>query len=210
MNRISAAITPPSRSTTSRSTTSKYSCNLDRSCRPSGCPNSLTNCLQVHLRVIWSQSPNASQNLLDLGLQVHLWVQHNPRLNLHLHTSSITASKCTSEFNLIAASMCISELLDVGLQMHLQTHSIMACKWLSEFNLISASKCISKLALSRPPSASLSYTISASKCISKLARSQPPSASLSLLNQCLQVLLWLRASTARSHGSRCIYRKLDR
>jgi hypothetical protein len=40
-----------------------------------------------------------------------------------------------------------------------------------------ASKCISKLARSRPPSASLSYSISASKCVSKPARSRPPSAT---------------------------------
>ena len=69
--------------------------------------------------------------------------------------------------------------IDHGLQVHLQTCSIMASKCISEFNLISASTCISKLAQSRPPSASLSYTISASKCISKLTQSRPPSATLS-------------------------------
>jgi len=108
------------------------------------------------------------------------------------------------------ACKCISELLDPGLQMHLQTGSITASKCISEFNLISASMYIFKLALSWSPSASLSYPISASKCISKLARSQSSNASLSSLNQCLQVLLWLRSSTVFSQiGSMYIYRDLD-
>ena len=57
--------------------------------------------------------------------------------------------------------------IDHGPQVHLQPHSIMASKW------------IFKRAQSRPPCASLSYTISAPKCNSKLAWSWPPSASLS-------------------------------
>jgi len=123
--------------------------------------------------------------LLDHGLQVH------PQ------TRTIMASKCISEFNLISASKCISELLDRGLQMHLQTRSITASKCISEFNLISASKCISKLARLQPPSAAPNSTdhglqvrtIMASKCISKLARLRPPSASLSSLDHGLQVHL---------------------
>jgi hypothetical protein len=84
---------------------------------------------------------------------------------VHLQTRSITASKCIFQLH--------------NLQVHLQTRSITASNCISEFNLILTSKCISKLARSRPPSASLSYTIWASKCISKLARSRPPCASLS-------------------------------
>jgi hypothetical protein len=47
--------------------------------------------------------------------------------------------------------------------------------------MIMASMSISEPARSRPPSASLSYTILASKCITKLARLRPPSESLSYL-----------------------------
>ena len=96
----------------------------------------------------------------------------------------MTASKCISRFNLISASKCISELLDLGLQMHLQTRSITASKWISELfglglqmhlhmhlqtRLIMASMCISEF-----------NSILASKCISKPARSRPPIAYMSL------------------------------
>jgi len=69
--------------------------------------------------------------------------------------------------------------LDYGLQVRVQTRSITDSKCISEFNLISASKCISKLTLSRPTSASLSYSVTGSKFLSKLARSRSPRASLS-------------------------------
>jgi len=190
MNRVSAAVAPSSWSTASRSTTSKYSSNLDRSWPPSASsnsldhglqlhlwvtrsrppsasPNSLDHGLQVHLSVSRSQPPSASPNSLNHGLQVHLWVQLDLGLQVHLETHTITASKC------------IPELLDHGLPVLLQPHSITASKCMSEFNFILASQCISKLALSWPPSASRSYTISTSKCICKLAWSRPPSASLS-------------------------------
>jgi len=103
----------------------------------------------------------------------------------------ISASKCMSKLALSrppSASPNLLKLwppsasfspLDHGLPVLLQTHSITASKCISEFNQISASKCISKLALSQPPSASLSYKISASKCMSTLAWSLPPSAYLS-------------------------------
>jgi len=90
----------------------------------------------VHLQ---GRSITASQcisQLHDLGIQ------------MHLQTRSITASMCISEFNLILASKCISELLDLGLQ----TRSITACKCISEFNWNPASKYISKLTRSQPPS----------------------------------------------------------
>jgi len=66
--------------------------------------------LQVHLWVTRSRPPNASPNVLNLGLQ------------LHLQTRSITASKCISEFH------------DLGLQVHLQTPSITASKCISELH----------------------------------------------------------------------------
>jgi len=142
MNRVSAAVAASSWSTASRSTTSKYTSNLDRSWPPIASPNSLDHGLQVHL---WVQ--------IDLALQVHLWVTRSwppsasPNspdhgLQVHLQTRSMTASKCISEFNSITGSKCISKLLDLGLQMHLQTPSI------------TASKSISKLSPSRPPSTS--------------------------------------------------------
>ena len=167
MNRVSAAVAPTSRSTASRSTTSKYSSNLDRSWPPSASANSLDHGLQVHLWVTRSQPPSASPNLLDHGLQVHLWVH------------SILTSKCIAKLDW---SRPLSSH-DHGLQVHLRTRSITACNCISEFNLISASKCIPKLAESQPPSASLSstwmqppsaslsYSISASKCISKSTQS---------------------------------------
>jgi len=49
MNRVSAAVAPPSWSSASKSTTSKYSSNLDRSWPPSQSPNSLDHGLKVHL-----------------------------------------------------------------------------------------------------------------------------------------------------------------
>jgi hypothetical protein len=114
--------------------------------------------------------PSTPPDLFDHGLQVHL------------HTRSITASKC------------ISELHDRGLHMHLQIRSIAASKCISEFKLMSASKCISKLARSQPPSVSLNFhdyglqtrKITASKCISKLVRSRPWSVSLSSLDRHFQ------------------------
>jgi len=143
MNWVSAAVTPPFRSTAPRSNTSKYSFNLDRSRPPS-----------ASLSSTWSWSPSASPNSLYHGLQVYLWVELDLGLQVHLQTRSITASKC------------ISQLHNLGLQMHLHT-----C-------LITASKCISKLALSWPPSASLSSTWS-----------WPPSASPNSLDHGLQVHL---------------------
>ena len=162
MNRVTAAVASPSWSTASRSTTSRYSSNLDWSWPQSASPTSLNLGLQVHFqtRSITSSKCISEFNLisaskcisesLDLGLQ------------MYCQTRSITASKCISELTdlglqihlqtrLITASMCISELLDLGLQMHLQTRSITASKCISEFNSISASKWISKLTRSRPP-----------------------------------------------------------
>ena len=130
---------------------------------PNASPNSLNHGLQVHLSVIRSRPPNPSPNTLHHSLQGHL------------QTRSITASKCISEFNLILASKYISKLAPSWPPSAFLTYKI------------SASKCIFKLARSRPmcaslssircwpPSASLSYSISASKP----ARSRPPSASQS-------------------------------
>ena len=68
-----------------------------------------------------SRPPSASPNSLDHSLQVHLWVQLDLGLQVHLQSRSITDSKC------------ISELHNLGLQVLLQTRSITASKSISEF-----------------------------------------------------------------------------
>jgi len=189
MNRVSAAVAPPSRSIAFRLITSKYSPNHDRSWPPNASPNSLTHGLQVHLWVPRFWSPRSSPKSLYLGLQVHLWVTRsqppcaspNPLdhslqvyLGVQLHLSlQVNLETCS-----ITASKCISELHDLGIQMNLQTHLITSSKCITESldlglqmhlqtPLIMASKCISEL---------LDLSL---QCISKPARSQPPSASLS-------------------------------
>ena len=89
MNRVSAAVAPPS-----KSTASKYSSELARSRPPSASLSSLNLGLQLHLETrsipaskcisefSRSQSPSASPNAIDHSLKVHL------------QTRTITASKC--------------------------------------------------------------------------------------------------------------------
>jgi len=102
-------------------------------------------------RPYWTQLSTFPQ------LRVNQWIES--QLPLHLPPDRLPPDQPPPSTPPIA--------IDHGLHVHLQPHSI------------TASKCISKLAQSRPPSASLSYTISAFKCIFKLARSGFPSASLS-------------------------------
>jgi len=169
MHRVSAPVAPPSRTTASRLTASKYSSNLARSWPPSASPNPLDHGLQLYLqtrsitasncnsKLARSRPPGASPNSLDHGLQVHL------------QTRSITASKFARSW----PPKCISlNSLDHGLQVHLQTRSI------------TASQCISKLSRSRPPTIfpnTLDYglqvhlqtcSIIASECISEFTRSR--------------------------------------
>jgi len=110
MNGVSAPIAAPSRyttcrSTTSISTTSKNSSNLDRSWLPSISPNMLNCSLQ-----------SSALSSLDLGVQVHL------------QTCSITASKCISEFTRSRPPSASPNSLDHGLQMQLWFNSISASK----------------------------------------------------------------------------------
>jgi len=72
-------------------TTSKFISKLAQSRPPSASPNWLYHQLQVDLCVTQSRCPSASPMSLEHGLQ------------------------CISEFNLISACKCISELLDLGL-----------------------------------------------------------------------------------------------
>jgi len=89
MNRVSAPVAPPSRTTASRLTSSKYSSYLARSRPPSASLNSLDHSLEVYLytrsimasKFAQSQPPSVSLNWHNYGLQVHL------------QTRSITASK---------------------------------------------------------------------------------------------------------------------
>jgi len=127
MNRVSAAIAPPSRSTASTSTTSKYSSNLDRSWPPSASSKSLDHGLQVHLWVTRSRPPNATPNSLDHGLQAHLW------------------------FHSTMTSKCISKLdHDHGLQVR----TIMASKCISKLTRLRPQGASLSSTWSRPPSAS--------------------------------------------------------
>jgi len=109
MNRVSAPVSPPS-----RLTASKYSSSLARSWPPSASPNSFDHSLQV--RTLMS-SKYISPNSLEDGLQVHLQTcsitaskgiftlaQLRPlsvspiSLNYGLQVCTITASECISKF----------------------------------------------------------------------------------------------------------------
>jgi hypothetical protein len=85
-------------------------------------------------------------------------------LQMHLKTRTITPCRCISEFNLITATNCITELLDLGLQIHLQMPL--------QPGTISASKGISELLdLGLPMHLQMyhqSRSIPASKCISEI------------------------------------------
>jgi len=156
MNRVTAAIAPPSQSTASRSTTSKCSSNLVWSWPPSASPTSLDHGFQVHLQIRSITTSKCTSELYDLGLQMHLQTHsimasmcipelHDHSFQMHLHSRSITASKCISELN------------DLGLQVHLQTRPITASKCISELRDISL-HVHPWVTWSRPPSASLSST----------------------------------------------------
>ena len=202
MARFTSAVRPPSRSTASRSTISKYSSNLNwwsspsasstsldqsllvhlgvtGSWPPSESPNSHNHGLQVHLRVTQSWPPSESPNSLDHSLQVYLWVQLDLGLQVHL---AVTRSRTPN---------ASPNLLDHGLQVHLHTRSITASKRISEVldlclqshlhtGSITTSKCISEFDSMLP-----------SKCISKLTWSQPLGTSRSSHDHRLQVPLYV-------------------
>jgi len=137
---------PPSQTTASRLTDSKYCSNLARPWPPSVSPNSLHHTLQVNLQTrtmtdskfAWSQHSkcmsklgrswpqSASPNLLDYGLQVH------PQLGC------ITASKCISKLARLRPPSSHHHCLKVQLRT----------------GLIMISECISKFTWSRPPNVS--------------------------------------------------------
>ena len=88
MNGVLAPV-PPTRTTASRYTASKYSSNLARSWRPSASPNSLDHGLQVHLQ---TRSITASKCISKLA---RYWPPSS--LDYGLQFRSITASKCISK-----------------------------------------------------------------------------------------------------------------
>jgi hypothetical protein len=152
MNRVSAPVAPPSRSTASRLTASLYLSNLACSQPPSASPNSLNDNLQLYYNThmimaskfaqSWGQS--ASPSLHNHVLQ-HLWIHsvkalqfipkltqplpqglHYSSIQLHLQTHSITASICISQL----APWWPTSSHHHGLQAHLQTGSITTSKYI--------------------------------------------------------------------------------
>jgi len=139
MNWVSAAVAPPSRSTGSRLTTSKYTSNFARSLHRSASLSPHDHGLHVYLqtRLIVSKCIFKHARLRPPRL-------HDDGRQVHLQTRSIMASKCISEFTRSRPPSASLSSHDNGFQVHFWVHSI------------SGSKCISKLAQSRPLSASLS------------------------------------------------------
>jgi len=93
MNRVSAAVVPPSRTTPSRLTASKYSSDLVRSWPPSVSPNSedygLQVCTITASKCISKLAPSRLQSASPNSLK-HI-------LQVYLYSHSITASKCISK-----------------------------------------------------------------------------------------------------------------
>jgi hypothetical protein len=180
----------PPNPTASRSTTSMYSSNLDRSWPPNASPNLLELSIHVHLWVhpdticqsicklaqLWPGSASLSYSISVCKLISKLAWSQPPSASL---SYSISASQCISKLARSQPSNVSPNLLDHGLQVHPQPCSI------------TATKCISKVARSLLPSPSLSSrdhnlpvllrtrSITTSKCILKLPRTRPPSASQS-------------------------------
>jgi len=122
MNRVSAPVAPPSWTTASWLTASKYSSNLARSWPPSASLNSLDHSRQVYLpthsitasKFTRSQPPSVSSNALDYGLQ----------------TRSIMAPKCMSKLARLWPPSASPNSVDYIHQVHLQTRSITASKYI--------------------------------------------------------------------------------
>jgi len=90
---VSAPVAPPSWSTASRLTASKYPSNLDRSWPPSGSPNSLDHGLQTLLLLHLISASKCISNLA----RSHPPCLHDYSLLVHLQTCSLTASKYISK-----------------------------------------------------------------------------------------------------------------
>jgi len=129
MNRVSAPVAPPSRTTTSRLMVSSYSSYLARSWPSSASPDTLDYSLQVYLPTrlfkastfASSRPPTASLNLLYHGLQVNL------------QCFSITASRCIFKLARSRPLSASPNSLNYSLQLYLQARSIMASECISKF-----------------------------------------------------------------------------
>jgi len=138
VNRVSAPFAPPSQTTTSRLTASKYTSNLARSWPPSATPHSLDHGLYVYLH---TRSITASSWISELALLQPPY-PHDHGLQVHLQTRLIKTSKCMSKLARLRPPCASPNRLIYALGVYLQTRSI------------TASICICKLARSRPPRAS--------------------------------------------------------
>jgi len=130
-------------------------------------PNLLNQGLQVHLWVTWSRPPSTSPNLLDHGLQGYLWVTRSRPESSSPNSRSSTASKCISNLVRLQPSSPSLSSLSHGLPVHLQTCSI------------TASKCISTFTKESPPSLSLSSLDRHFRCTLNCSLA-PPAASPSI------------------------------
>jgi len=188
MNKVSAAVAPPS-----KSTASKYPSKLARSSPASASPNSRGHSLRVHLqtrsitaskcifcvhsisaskcisKLTQSRPPSVSPDSLDYGLQVY----------------TIMAFKCISKLAQSPPPSASPNSIEHGLQVHLLSSPDLGLQVHLQTRSITASKCISTLLRLRPASLHdhglqvhlQTRSIPASKCISEFIRSPSPSAS---------------------------------
>ena len=129
MNRVSAPIMPPSQSTSSRLTTSKYSSNLARSWPPGASLNSLDHGLQVHLH---TRSITASKGISKLD-QLRPPSAQDHGHQVHVLTCPITASECIAKLVKVRPPSVSANTLNHGLEVHLQSDSITASEYISQF-----------------------------------------------------------------------------
>jgi len=208
INRVSAPVAPPSRTTASRLSASKYSSEFAPSWPPSAyletCAMSASKCMSKLAR---SWPTNVSPNSLDHGLQVHLQthlIRASPCISKLAQSrppsaswnSSITASNRISNIARLRPRRASPNFPDHDPGVHHYFHSITA----SQYN--------TKHSRLRPPSLNdhtlqvhtQTRIITASKCISKLAWSRPPRGSPNSLDHDPRVHLWVHSITAWWNG----------
>jgi len=175
MHRVSAPVAPPSWTSASTLTFSKYSTKL-----------------------AWSRPPGASPHLLDHGLQLYLqtrsitasMVPRSWPASACLQTRSITASKCICKPARWRPPGASPDLVDSGLQLFLQSRFIEASKFARSLP---------------PSAYLQTCSITASQCISILRQSLPPNISPNIFHYGLQVHLqtwWIIGSECISEFTR--------
>jgi len=123
MTGLSTPVAPPSRVTTSRLPTCRYSSNLTWSWPPSASPNSHNHGILVHVSV---HSISASKCISSLARSLPPSVSLsslNPGFQVRLHTWSITTPKCISEFTWSRPPCESPHSLAPSLQVYLQSCS---------------------------------------------------------------------------------------